>query len=468
MHVGDIVGDTIGDTIAVAVTALNKQHVTRDHTHLLAESAGSLLNRMQRPHTFSSVNRVAAGLESSAICQWVVDLTYRLVKCAYVGIAQICDTAQTPEPLAEVGRSAPDRREWWEHVQHALCEERGEQAADTQLTEDPLIVQLPPQRTRPGRHAHNGRIVCAVPIRAGGNLDAIFAVEARGSAPMLPADVVMLVRAMASTAAKTLEALPPKPAWRVRGGTKALHAALEEMDGALSWVSHELNSPLTVIKMSVQLVETMMERLALLITRSPGIERLLASIQDLLAQAQRNVMIEERLARDLVEATRIRSAKMTLRPRRHDLGQIVQDSVGAQRVMSPCRTIDLEMADNGIPVHADSERVAQVVSNFLGNAVKYSPDDKPVEVRVEVLKTNARVSVRDAGPGLKQSERKRVWQRFYRAKEAPDHRATGGGLGLGLYIGREIIRAHGGRVGVTSVPGHGATFWFTLPLATIG
>jgi signal transduction histidine kinase len=117
-------------------------------------------------------------------------------------------------------------------------------------------------------------------------------------------------------------------------------------------------------------------------------------------------------------------------------------------------------------VSADPDRIAQVLTNFIGNALKYSAKEAPVEVSVKVLKRSARVSVRDSGPGLEPSEIKRVWQRFYQVSGVPTNSAAGSGLGLGLYIGREIVREHGGKVGVTSVLGRGATFWFTLPLAT--
>src|SRR5262249_30218879 len=108
---------------------------------------------------------------------------------------------------------------------------------------------------------------------------------------------------------------------------------------------------------------------------------------------------------------------------------------------------------------------AQVVANFLGNALKYSPKTEPVEVVLEVLKTKARVSVRDYGPGLEKSELRRIWRRFYRVGGVPVHNSTGSGLGLGLYIAGEIMRGHGGKFGVESAPGHGSTFWFTLPFA---
>ena len=461
MHLGN---NIILDTTTAPVAALEKRRVTRYHTRLLAEAAESLLDRLERLRDRSSVGRGAAELQSSAMRQWVVDLTYRIVKCAYAGIAQIRDTAQTPELLAETGRSTLDCREWWEYVQNALFTERRACATDAQLADDPLVVRLPAQQTLTTKTAQPGRAVCAVPIHVSGKLTAIFAIEAQGSAPVLSSEVMMLARAMASTAAMTFDSAAPSPT-RGMPEMKALRMALEEMDGAFSLVSHELKSPLTTIVGSLQLIGRKVERLAHLAPNPPAMEKTLASIQELVELASQHAGIVDMLATDLVDASRIRSAKLTLRSMPCDLGQIVKESVQAQRVASPRRIIHLEVPGRGIPVSADPDRIAQVVSNFLGNAVKYSPKNTPVEVWVEVLKTRARVSVRDYGPGLDKAELTRVWQRFYRVSGVPAHSATGSGLGLGLYIGREIIRGHGGAVGATSVPGHGATFWFTLPLA---
>lgn len=423
------------------------------------------MDRIERPRTHKSVDKAAAGLESSAMCQWVADLTHRTMKCAYVGIAQIRDPTHTPEPLAEAGRSALDRREWWAYVQSALFTEHREWAADSPLTDAPLVMPLPPQQKTGTADAQHGPIVCVVPISISGEQAAILAVELRGSAPVPPAEVISPTLALASIAAKMIEAEAYRRT-RVAQETEALRAALDDMDGVLHLVSHELKAPLTTIMASLQLIHPKVERLAYLAPESPGVDKTLASIQALLELASRCADIEDRMATDLVDASRIRSAKLTLRPRPCDLALVVQESVDALRAASQARIIRLKLPDQSVPVSVDPDRVAQVVANFVGNALKYSPQDSPVEVWVEVLKTRARVWVSDYGPGLEKSELKRVWRRFYRVGGVSAHSATGSGLGLGLYIAREIIRGHGGSVGVRSVPGRGATFWFTLPLAT--
>jgi signal transduction histidine kinase len=127
-------------------------------------------------------------------------------------------------------------------------------------------------------------------------------------------------------------------------------------------------------------------------------------------------------------------------------------------------------------VDADAERLSQVLANYLANAVRYSPNDQPIEVELQLAEQQpkdggsagegrlpvARVAVRDHGPGIAPQQHTTIWERFQRAHSASEAR---GGLGLGLYIARTIVERHGGHVGVEITVGEGATFWFTLPLA---
>jgi signal transduction histidine kinase len=148
-----------------------------------------------------------------------------------------------------------------------------------------------------------------------------------------------------------------------------------------------------------------------------------------------------------------------------DLAVIVQDAVAAQREAEPARGIYLEhLPDLSVPVNVDAGRIEQVVTNYLTNALKYSPVDRPVEVGIEVEAEHVRVWVRDYGEGVPLSEQERIWERFHRAQEVEVQHGTGVGLGLGLYISSMIIEHHQGQVGVQSTPGQGAIFWFTLPL----
>jgi signal transduction histidine kinase len=114
-------------------------------------------------------------------------------------------------------------------------------------------------------------------------------------------------------------------------------------------------------------------------------------------------------------------------------------------------------------VYADADRIGQVVTNYLTNALKYSAGDQPVEVRLEQEEQAVRVLVRDRGPGLTAAQQAWIWERFHRVEGMKVQSGSSEGLGLGLYISRMIIARHGGHVGVDSHPGEGSTFWFALP-----
>jgi signal transduction histidine kinase len=148
---------------------------------------------------------------------------------------------------------------------------------------------------------------------------------------------------------------------------------------------------------------------------------------------------------------------------------VVREVVEDQRFLTPERTITFSVhAVDELLVTVDADRVRQVVSNYLSNALKYSDSDKPVEVLVERAGSRVRVSVCDEGPGLSKTEQQRIWERFYRVPDVEVKSGSGVGLGLGLNISRTLVERQGGRVGIQSELGRGSTFWFAFPLAEQG
>ena len=174
---------------------------------------------------------------------------------------------------------------------------------------------------------------------------------------------------------------------------------------------------------------------------------------------------QNRLVGDLLDVTRVRAGKLEFHVERCDLAAIVRDATTAQRIAWPGRTIELDASDTEVPVDADAQRIEQVITNYLTNALKYSSSDAPVAVSLSITGREARVAVQDHGPGLTPEQRQHVWERFHRVPGVRQQSGSGEGLGLGLYICRGIIERHGGRVGLESTPGHGSIFDFTLPLA---
>jgi signal transduction histidine kinase len=172
-----------------------------------------------------------------------------------------------------------------------------------------------------------------------------------------------------------------------------------------------------------------------------------------------------RLVNDLLDTARIQSGRLALTLKLEDLVDIVRATVEEHSQAFPERSIILHLPEAPIIVSADAERISQVVANFLTNAFKYSREECPVEIGVEVEGSLARAWVRDRGPGLLPDYQAHIWERFYRVPGLEIQSGSGVGLGLGLHISKTIIEQHYGQVGVQSAPGQGSTFWFTLAVA---
>ena len=226
-----------------------------------------------------------------------------------------------------------------------------------------------------------------------------------------------------------------------------------QKDEFLGIVSHELKTPLTTLKILSQMLARRMRA-----SDEPRAQE----------QAERMttaIIRMERLINDLLDVTRIQEGKMTLTLAVCDLGAICRDALREQEIINQ-RPIHLSLPDReSLPIHADTERLRQVVVNLLSNALKYSPANMPVTLRVREAGGQYLVSVEDHGPGLPPDERRRLFHRFYRAPSVQVQSGSGVGLGLGLFISREIVLNHGGKIWVESEPGHGSVFTFSIPRA---
>lgn len=250
--------------------------------------------------------------------------------------------------------------------------------------------------------------------------------------------------------------------------TQAREQALQEinsrMEDFLGIAGHELKTPLTTVILSLQLLQRRIQHQEAQLSEGTGRERRGISQRDLetpLEQAERL----NRLVSELLDTSRIQAGQLKLDRRPANLADIVSAAVQEQRQAYPERPISLHMPADALPVFADAVRIGQVLTNYLTNALKYSPEDRPVEVGVQVEGQQARVWVRDQGPGIPLAEQERLWERFHRVPGIEVQSGSGIGLGLGLYISKTIMEYHQGQVGVQSAPGQGATFWFAMPLA---
>lgn len=244
-----------------------------------------------------------------------------------------------------------------------------------------------------------------------------------------------------------------------------LQETARQMDTFLGIVSHELKSPLTSVSGNIQLARRQLARFRLSDVLPPEADTsALDLIKTLLDRAEQQISVQGRLINDLVDSSRIQNNQLDLQLALCDLVPLVAQVVEEQSSMAPARTISWNSAVSQAEVMADADRIGQVVSNYLSNALKYSASDQPVTVSLLCEDGMARVAVEDHGPGLSAEQRERIWERFVRIKDVEVKSGSGVGLGLGLYICRNLIERQGGQVGVISQSGAGSTFWFTLPL----
>ena len=305
------------------------------------------------------------------------------------------------------------------------------------------------------------------PMLLDGRLVGILTVKKKEARAPYTYEEIGLVKAIAKLILLVIERERIQREWiEAHSSELTLREANRRFDEFLSIASHELRTPLAGIKGNIQLA---LRRLAMLQSeRLPEMHILLDklnSMQKFLIEAESRVNVQNRMISDLLDVSRIQANKLELVMGPCDLCDIVRGAVKDQRYNTPERSITLKMwGEQHLIVIGDADRLGQVVHNYLSNAIKYSPAGQPVQVSLEPLGDNVRVSVSDKGPGLSPEEQKRVWERFYRVKGIPTQAGTGPGLGLGLHICRTIIEAHQGSFGLESTPGQGSTFWFSLPL----
>ena len=230
---------------------------------------------------------------------------------------------------------------------------------------------------------------------------------------------------------------------------RAAHLAAQAREDFIHVASHELRGPVANLGLSIQLLERELAR------GDHG------RVAERLRVLSRQIDRLGRLSGTLLDVTRITAGRLSLLRQEVDLAALAREVVArhADEAEAASTRVEVEAADP-VPCQADPDRVEQVVANLLGNALKYGKGN-PVTIRVHLESGYAVLAVADRGVGIRPDQQARIFGRFERAVPARDQ----GGLGLGLWIARSLVEAHGGRIAVESIPGQGSTFTVRLPRA---
>lgn len=232
---------------------------------------------------------------------------------------------------------------------------------------------------------------------------------------------------------------------------KEAEAAARARDEMMAIVSHDLRDPLNTIRLSIGLMLDILPQ-----------HDVREFERRQLAIIRRSAERMERLIQDLLDVTRIEAGRLSIEPEPLRVGQVLSDAIDAFRQKAQAAALELttEAVGETDKLFADRDRLLQVFSNLIGNAMKFTPEGGRISVKAYPQEGGVRFDVADTGPGIRAEHLPHLFDRFWQANDAARR-----GAGLGLAICRGIVEAHGGRLWVESTPGKGSTFSFILPQA---
>lgn len=219
-------------------------------------------------------------------------------------------------------------------------------------------------------------------------------------------------------------------------------------DEFISIASHELKTPITTLKGFIQLLRRKFER--------RGLPEAVPTLTKMEAQVDRLT----KLIDELLDVSKIQAGRVDYEEEPVDLAALLGETVELLQASSPTHTLHIR-GTHQVWMMGDKDRLGQVLTNLITNAIKYSPQANKVDLSLVASHTTVTLRVRDYGVGIPKAEQKNIFDRFYRVRD--QHEAFSG-LGLGLYITHEIVKRHGGEITVESEEGQGSTFIVSLPL----
>lgn len=310
-----------------------------------------------------------------------------------------------------------------------------------EVTADAMNSLLLDEQDRQIMEQLRPRSFLAVPLRSGERIFGALTLSTSESERRYGGDDLALADELARRASLAVE------------NARLFHAAEQatrDRDEMMAIVAHDLRNPLHTMGMAAQLLlevagsEKTLERKHLEIIRRAA-DRM------------------NRLIGDLLDVRRIESGRLSIETRPEEVITVVCDAIEMLRPLANSSSLRLRpVFEEGLPrVLVDPSRIQQVLSNLIGNAIKFTPSGGAITVRAEKAPAAVRISIADTGPGIAAEQIPHLFGRFWQGRSA-DRR----GLGLGLAIAKAIVEAHGGRIWVESQLGAGSTFFFTVPAAT--
>lgn len=404
------------------------------------------------------------------VAQRLIQLIRSVLNCKRVSISVFDPQTHEIRSLAVTGISPEVEQAWRErrpgfHLSELI---EGSTYNAQLLTGNVVVMDMSDPSFATKANVYGITTILIAPMRVGTRMIGILALDYAGDEHEFSDGEKALAKAVAELAALILERE------RLQAERAASHArvlALQETnrlkDEFIGIAGHELRTPLTTVKASVQLTSRQVARLLKMETNlSPEAQKSITTMQGLLKRVERQIGMQNRLINDLLDISRIEMGRLELHLELCNLVALVQEVVEDQQSLTQGREVSFEQNTlEEVLVLVDADRLRQVITNYLSNALKYSASDQPVSVRIVLFESEVHVEVEDKGPGLTEAEQEHIWQRFYRVPDIEVRSGSGVGLGLGLHISRTIIERHNGYVGVRSRKGEGSVFWLALPLA---
>jgi len=410
----------------------------------------------------SEIVRMPIDQEEAAenVAQRIAEITWHVLNCYHVIITTVNPPNEGISFAATIGLPSEQTAQLQTHVEGRALGEflTIDQIARLQRGEV-FSITMPTAPALAGLEFLGSSVLMAPMLIEGRLIGMINANFQTQDAPITPEDrlVAATIAKLSALVLERKRLLHQQAVAQAR--ILAMQQAKERMDIFLNMASHELRTPLTSVMGYIQLARKRLSRQ--LAEEQNHHAAQTTQLLSLLDDADMQATFLNRLVGDLLEASRAEGRKLSLHPVACTITDIVQEAIAGQQAIFPDRHISLQQEEETLLVLADRGRIIQVLMNYLSNAVKYSPADSLVLVKLHRDGESIRVVVYDRGSGISLEEQEHIWERFYRSESQV---GVIPGLGMGLYLSRMIIEQHGGQVGVESRVGEGSQFWFTLPL----